>query len=501
MGESDQPPLSSTPPGDAPVPAAAAEVVQLLPARRFSRFATFVYFLFAAAGLLYLAEPYLSQERVELLSEPFKCARITAERGLDFYEASRADGRLLRWIYWFGGYSPGQAVPDALSMYQEVLSHNRPMQARRSEAAKLRAHLAVLLAETGQTNALVAELNQLKDSEDFTLYATMMRRAYLDLRRRVLPTDGRLALKLEPGWAQDRLRARLAFLAGDGAEVRRSAEAIQARGKVWRTRILEINLFYLSVIIGGGVLLLWLLRRPRSVFPTPETAELAPWPVADGYGVILRAAVWGLMLFLGAAVLGNWPMAVLAEYQSELVAGLPMLWLLHRHLLRPCELKFAEHFGFSLDRLQVGQLLAWVLALNAVNWAGGFLVGSGSQWLGLEPHWTDGLDEDLMYGTLLAKLGTLVNGVVFAPFFEEVFFRGLLFATMRRHLSLLRAALLSGVIFGTIHFYSWPGFLDVTWFGFLYALIYARTRSLTVCVLAHALNNLASMLSTVLLLG
>ena len=54
---------------------------------------------------------------------------------------------------------------------------------------------------------------------------------------------------------------------------------------------------------------------------------------------------------------------------------------------------------------------------------------------------------------------SLVEYVIFAPCFEELAFRGLLFAILRRKFRFLPAALISAGIFGVAHGYGLVGLL------------------------------------------
>ncbi|HZS12025.1 MAG TPA: CPBP family intramembrane glutamic endopeptidase, partial [Nitrospirales bacterium] len=84
----------------------------------------------------------------------------------------------------------------------------------------------------------------------------------------------------------------------------------------------------------------------------------------------------------------------------------------------------------------------------------------------------------------------LVEFVVFAPLFEELTFRGLVYGTLRRRFGVGAAALISAVIFAAVHGYGILGFASVLSSGLLWAWIYEQTGSLWPNILAHALNNL-----------
>jgi membrane protease YdiL (CAAX protease family) len=98
-----------------------------------------------------------------------------------------------------------------------------------------------------------------------------------------------------------------------------------------------------------------------------------------------------------------------------------------------------------------------------------------------------GVDEGA-FGAVAA--GVLIIGV--APFTEEVFFRGFMFAGMRRALPFAAAALIPSVIWGLFHFTgsgTWGVVLQLSIFGLWLSWLYERTGSLWPPVVVHAFNN------------
>jgi CAAX amino terminal protease family. len=66
-----------------------------------------------------------------------------------------------------------------------------------------------------------------------------------------------------------------------------------------------------------------------------------------------------------------------------------------------------------------------------------------------------------------------------------------LFRSLGNRLGILPAAILSSVIFASIHFYGLYGFISVAVFGFSCAMLYAATGSLMSVILLHSLYNLS----------
>jgi membrane protease YdiL (CAAX protease family) len=82
--------------------------------------------------------------------------------------------------------------------------------------------------------------------------------------------------------------------------------------------------------------------------------------------------------------------------------------------------------------------------------------------------------------------------VAAAPLSEEIFFRGFMYAGLRRRLPIWAAALISGAVFGLLH-YTDPDSIGVVpqlaVLGVLLAWLYERTGSLWPPILLHVVNN------------
>jgi hypothetical protein len=168
--------------------------------------------------------------------------------------------------------------------------------------------------------------------------------------------------------------------------------------------------------------------------------------------------------------------------------------------MRPAGLRFVDAVGLSLEPGTGGRLVLVTLALVGVGLLGDWTGSAVAARFGLTSHWTEWFDEDMVWGEGGDAAVGILSAVVVAPFFEEIVFRGLLFATFRRRYGVLASALASALIFGVAHGYGWIGLASVVWSGLLWAWSYERTRSLVPAMLAHAAVNLLASLSLLLLL-
>jgi uncharacterized protein len=178
----------------------------------------------------------------------------------------------------------------------------------------------------------------------------------------------------------------------------------------------------------------------------------------------------------------------------------PLLVLAYRYLLRPSGLGLSDSFGLVPTPVGARRLVLVVLTLLALGQVGEGLLDIGGRWLGFTAHWTEWFDRDLVWGSRAVVGMTIFDTVVLTPIFEEIVFRGLLFATLRRRFGVAGAALLSAAIFAIAHGYGVLGFGAVFWSGLLWAWAYERTGSLLPSMAAHAVDNLMATLSVILVL-
>jgi membrane protease YdiL (CAAX protease family) len=93
-------------------------------------------------------------------------------------------------------------------------------------------------------------------------------------------------------------------------------------------------------------------------------------------------------------------------------------------------------------------------------------------------------------GTSLLLLSAVLTCVV-APVGEEFLFRGFIFTALRNWKGTWPAAIITGVLFGGVHYGSAPALdlVPLMGLGFGLCLLYRVTGSLYPCIMAHSLNN------------
>ena len=78
--------------------------------------------------------------------------------------------------------------------------------------------------------------------------------------------------------------------------------------------------------------------------------------------------------------------------------------------------------------------------------------------------------------------------VVLAPFIEEIFFRGFVFAGLRQRYSRPTSAVMSAMLFALLHL-QWTRFVPLAVMGYLLADLYERSNSLWPPIVTHVLMN------------
>lgn len=91
----------------------------------------------------------------------------------------------------------------------------------------------------------------------------------------------------------------------------------------------------------------------------------------------------------------------------------------------------------------------------------------------------------------LSVLSSVLDGVVISPVIEELLFRYLLFVIIRSVLGMTGAALLSSLLFSSIHDWALYAFMS----GVFLCWVFERYRRISVVIVVHAGHNLFILLS------
>ena len=466
---------------------------------QFSPTVTWLSAFVLVGALLLVTLLSASPVKLERIEAPEQALSLMVSRTMDVREglkrAPQWEQQLFAWTS--GGNQAEQA--HAIEWYREL--------AEVSIDPLVPLQLAILQAEAGHASKALLSAHEWADAEDpLPQFADLVRAAYGEGaapdRARYISWQAELAELLPSGWFYDRMAERLARRANDTALVSRIQEQAAVRVDrqfMWAHRItlVELGAMVTGTVVG---LLLWLTWREAACFVRlHEPGVPPPWPGVIGVAVLLRGGALGVLctaLFLIYAPPDHASFRALAIP----LANIPLLFLAYRHLFRPCGMTLREGFGLEIGWTNVGRLLAVVVAVVAAGLWREWAMDRLSESFDLTSHWTEWFDPDLVWGSPSLAIMSGIEYVIFAPLFEELAFRGILFATLRRKFSFLPAALISAGIFAIAHGYGLIGFLSVLWSGLLWAWLYEKTGSLLPGILAHAINNLLVCLSVMALL-
>ena len=439
---------------------------------------------------------------VDRLQYPLETALRIVERGMEFREATRGAGPAERALLWLGGDSPELDAEAFPAMYREILRAPPGGAVAQTNKTWLQAHLIVLLGELGKTNDCRAELESFSQLSTDSRFVAAVRRVYLLELTGTSHSDLDSATNsLSAGWTRDRFAARLAEAEGRMADARGLESDILARAQRWHHRTMTSLTVYLAMVVAAFLILAQVWRRGGIAWCREPDNSLAPWPFSDGIAVLFASLVGGLALAVLLLVASRPVLGWVGGYWYSLLLAVPAVVLVRLCLLRPYALRFLRHFGIEFSWRALIVALGGATVIAGLFVAASQVVGRFCEGLGLAVHWTEGLDESLLYEAWPVKLAVLVNMSLVAPFVEELLVRGVLFGTLRKRMGLLAAAAVSSAVFAFIHHYSLVGTLAVFCFGFVCALVYERTRNLGVCVAGHMLTNLLIGLFEIAMLG
>lgn len=477
---------------------AAPPAIGLFPGR-FSPLISWLAAIFLVASFAAVLVMASSMPKIDRIEAPERALGLMVGRTMEVQEGlKRAPAWEQQWLGWVSGDGAAEQA-YAIEWYREL--------AKQSDDPLVPVNLAILQAEAGQVSQALLSAHEWNEREDpLPRFAELIRAAYSDEvpadRETIETMQADLADLLPEGWFFDRLAIKLAQRAGNAGLVARLQEQSAIHVDRLYARSRRLTMFELGTMLLGTLLLLFVWRR-RAEGMNPirlhEPGIPPPWPGWVGTAVLLRGGA------IGAAVMAVCLMYLPPENASLRALAIPMtnvplLALAYYHLFRPAGMTFEEGFGLSLPWRHFGRLLIAVLAVVAAGLWGELIMDRLSEQWHLTSHWTEWFDGDLVWGSPSVTMVSLLEYVIFAPLFEELAFRGLLFAILRRKFRFLPAALISAGIFGLAHGYGVVGLISVCWSGVLWAWIYEKTGSLAPGILAHAINNLLVCLAVMALL-
>lgn len=436
--------------------------------------------------------------KLDRFEEPDRALDLMVGRMMEAHDGL---DRSPEWQQWLAEWTMG----DKDEAYRQSIQWYRELTATTGDPlSKLR--LAILLGESGRDDEAIAEAHRWQERDKSTVLCEQLIVAAYGSQplstAREAELQAALAEILPSGWFHDRLSARLALRGENHAllttvEQRHTSKADQVQQGIRPLIVTE-----LICLMIGSVMLLGIVRlhRQRVDVLRVHLPGVPPlWSGRIAVAVILRGGALGVVTTLAFLSVPSLDQSLVSAFVLPL-ANVPLLVLAYVHLLKPAGLTFWNGFGLRIKSANHGQLACIIVAVIAAGLWGEWVLGRAAEILNLSNHWTEWFDPNLVWASLPKLTVSVLEYVIFAPIFEEIAFRGLLYAALRRRLAFFPAAIVSTSIFALAHGYSLIGFISVFWSGFLWAWIYERTGSLIPGIVAHAMNNLLVCLTVMALL-
>lgn len=249
-----------------------------------------------------------------------------------------------------------------------------------------------------------------------------------------------------------------------------------------RARAIAVGSVVWSLGLGGLAFIPWTLGLMKRGLRTKRQGYGGAWPLPLGLVVFLVATLawigFNMTLELGIESLpGLHPaVGIFLDSTARMLPALIALGLLFRrpsHALRVMGLNRPVALKSVL-----GTYSMLILIDQGLRQATGY---GGSN----EPGGGLSLGDAGLWGLVFA----LISTCLLAPVSEEILYRGVLFRAFRNRLGVISAALLSSVVFATLHFYDGYGLVSVGIFGLSCALLYSATGSLASVIVLHMIYN------------
>ncbi|MDH4084734.1 MAG: CPBP family intramembrane metalloprotease [Nitrospira sp.] len=436
--------------------------------------------------------------KLQRFEEPDRALDLMVSRMLEAQDSLSGSPEWQQWLAEWTMGNKDEAYTQGIRWYRELVeTTDDPL-------SKLR--LVILLGESGREAEALAEAKEWHDHDvSAGLFEQLTVAAYgsqpLD-RIQELELQAALAETVPSGWFYNQLSARLARRGGHQgrlATIEQQSAGNTDRIQQWIRPVIVTEMICLMI---GSVMLLGIVRlrgQRVDILRVHVPGVPPPWSGSTAVAVILRGGALGAITTLAFLSMPAFEQSSASALVIPL-ANLPLLILAYVQLLKPAGLTFGNGFGLRIKSGNYGRLACIIVSVIAAGLWGEWVLGKAADVLNLTNHWTEWFDPNLVWASPSQLTVSVLEYVIFAPIFEEIAFRGLLYATLRRRLAFFPAAIISTSIFALAHGYSLIGFISVFWSGFLWAWIYERTGSLIPGMVAHAMNNLLVCLTVMALL-
>ncbi len=304
---------------------------------------------------------------------------------------------------------------------------------------------------------------------------------------------GAEVMRARHGWFTDLALSRHAGSASDQP----SAEALTGGGLKLIAVLAGVGIAHGLVSLLALVVGIWALIKffDRDGDAIEMSMDIEPAYLQAAVLFLIGAIVFSGLGAMASSSQGNAAVVFFAASEVAVwVAGLSVLW---PRLRGVPGMAFRADTGWTLGEAGFAREVFWGFAGFCVSTGLTMLLSIGFGIVAMAAGSTEGgaetidlplFDSPIAPTWPLLLLGSL-TAVLWAPFFEELVFRGCLFAWLRPRLGMWGTVAVTSIAFGAIHPYSIDGMLMVASGGVVYALLREWRGSLIAPITAHMLHN------------
>jgi membrane protease YdiL (CAAX protease family) len=204
-----------------------------------------------------------------------------------------------------------------------------------------------------------------------------------------------------------------------------------------------------------------------------------PWTPRDVWLGIASFAIWIVLFGLLRLVVDFFSLTLdagLLVSLGELLLLLPVWWLTVRKYGIAWQALGLRSFAITTAGIGCGLML--------MSFTFNFIYGSLLAFFGLRMQ----VDLVPIFEELASPWLLLLGGAIIAPFVEEVFFRGFVFAGLRPRYGWQKAAVISSAIFAGLHLTP-TAIIPIFILGYIFAYLYHLSNSIWPAILMHILTN------------
>ncbi len=213
--------------------------------------------------------------------------------------------------------------------------------------------------------------------------------------------------------------------------------------------------------------------------------------IEDDFKLSLGTTIWLLILSRISYSLIYVPFYLIGYFQSniiiksiflcssEILGNIFMVWSILRYIRSDYShfnIKYISKFSYTL----VSGILFLIIGYR--------LFFNNSLGLLLEHIPVNKSIEQAFRDLVSIPIVGFISICILAPIFEEILYRGILLEGFLNKYSPMKAILISALIFGIIHG-NIHQFVNATILGIFLGIIYYKSNSLVLCILAHFFNN------------